>query len=98
MRKIKFYLAVAICLLLVTSLILSAAFILTEQGHTCSGSHCRICQQIHLCEAVLEALGWSWIFLVLYAGILLHPIAGRSFSSGYSRPRTLVQLKVRLSC
>ena len=90
--------ALLLCVLLALSLLLSAAFVLAEQHHHCTGDNCQICSAMTHAIAflkseasaflpVLTALSLLFALFVLLDG--LHPA---------DLPKqSLVSLKVKLS-
>lgn len=42
--------------LLVVALVFSVFFVAAEADHHCSGEHCSVCQQIQICQRLLEQL------------------------------------------
>ena len=84
-------------LLLALVMILSVSFIALNAHHDCSGEDCRICAQIRACEDLLRdllpaAAGLLAAWIVRYPGI-----ASSSETAAFSRPYTLITLRVKLS-
>ncbi len=59
--------ALFLCVIFVLSLIFSAAFIVKEADHDCSGERCEICQLIDLCFEKLN----KYIPLVIASAMIL---------------------------
>lgn len=88
----------ALCIVMVLSIVLSAAFIITSADHECTGDDCSICYHIHVCEQILKklTLGTSvWLGMVAMgiASVLI-PILSQNIQSA----NTLICMKVKLSC
>ena len=84
-------------LLLALVMILSVSFIALNAHHDCSGEDCRICAQIRACEELLRdllpaAAGLLAAWIVRYPGV-----TSSTEPSAFSRPHTLITLRVKLS-
>lgn len=90
--------ALLISALLVLALLLSAAFVLLEQHHECTGEHCAICAAVTNTIAFLKAeasvfLPTAGAFVALCSVVLLAAILQLPDIPGQSP----VSLKVKLS-
>lgn len=84
-------------LLLALVMILSASFIALNAHHDCCGEDCRICAQIRACENLLRNLLPAAAGL-LAAWIVSNPgITSSTEPASFSRPHTLITLRVKLS-
>ncbi len=84
-------------LLLALVMILSVSFIALNAHHDCSGEDCRICAQIRACEDLLRNL-LLIAAVLLAAWITRYPgIASSTEPAAFSRPHTLITLRVKLS-
>ena len=84
-------------LLLALVMILSISFIALNADHDCCGEDCRICAQIRACEELLHDLLPAAAGL-LAAWIVSNPgIASSTEPAAFSRPHTLITLRVKLS-
>lgn len=84
-------------LLLALVMILSISFIALNADHDCCGEDCRICAQIRACEELLRDLLPAAAGL-LAAWIVSNPgIASSTEPAVFSRPHTLITLRVKLS-
>ncbi len=90
--------ALLLCIGMVLVLSVSAAFILHEADHDCTGEDCPICRNIAvnirlLCAAGLAALVLP-VFRILPAS---RPAYGRRGRNAFFCPETLVRWKIRLN-
>lgn len=84
-------------LLLALVMILSISFIALNADHDCCGEDCRICAQIRACEDLLRDLLPAGAGL-LAAWIVSNPgITSSTEPAAFSRPHTLITLRVKLS-
>ena len=84
--------------LLVLSLLLSAAFVLAEQHHHCTGEHCEICEAITHAVAFLKAeadIFLTAVFTLIALCALSSPCAVPVLPDVAAH--SLVSLKVKLS-
>ena len=83
---------------LLLSLLLSAAFVLAEQHHDCTGEHCQICQAVAHSVAYLKAEG-SHAVLPAQAVLTTHVSLAQQVPQPGSAAleRSPVSLKVKLS-
>lgn len=56
-HKAAKYLAVLLCVLMISVMLLSALYVISETNHDCCGDCCPICAQIDQCNAVLRSAG-----------------------------------------
>ena len=90
--------ALVLCIGLVLVLSVSAAFIIHEAGHDCTGEDCPICRNIAINIRLLCAAGLAALVLPVFR---LLPVAraayGRRDRYAYFCPETLVRWKIRLN-
>ncbi|MBQ6174119.1 MAG: hypothetical protein IJK28_05800 [Clostridia bacterium] len=86
-----------LCVVLVTAILVSSAFLILEADHDCAGENCAICRMIAVNAEVLRLAGAALLALF---GLLpirelqaFHPASFRPFRSVAG---SLVRLKVRL--
>ncbi len=97
MLKKKRIFTVIVTILVILALLSSALFIAVQADHHCSGGHCSICVQLHICQSVLHL-----------SALLVSALASLALSSSLCLRRdqhlraaptllTLVTCKVKLS-
>lgn len=98
MKQHNRIISVMLCIVMVFSLVLSAAFIINFADHVCTGEHCEICYHIHACEQTLKklAIGTSALAGILAMKIVSALIPASCYNVCSSD--TLISLKVKLSC
>lgn len=83
MRKKNRVFTVIVTILVILALLSSAIFIATQADHHCTGTHCSVCVQIHICQSILHlfalvasVLGFTALFrhLRLRKNQLLHSV------------------------
>ncbi len=90
--------SVMLCIVMVFSIVLSAAFIINFTDHECTGDDCEICYHIHTCEQTLKKLA---IGASVLAGIVTIRIVSALIpvlSHNVRFRDTLISMKVKLSC
>ena len=96
MKKNRVF-TVIITILILVALLSSAIFIATQADHHCTGAHCSVCVQIHICQSIMHlfalvtsALGLTTLLshLRLRTNRLLHAVCV---------PTTLITCKIKLS-
>lgn len=98
MKKQTRLISLVLCAVLFFSMMLSAIFIVTHTNHDCTGNGCEICQQIELCEQllnkdVLDTAAYAQTALWICFFVLTF-----SDYSSHRSDETLVSMKVKLSC
>jgi hypothetical protein len=98
MTNVKRTGALVLCIVLVLTLAVSAAFIAYEADHDCSGEDCPVCQTIVINIRLLRSLGLALIALVSFFFLLF----GQSVHSRRDQQTrfffgTLVSWKIRLN-
>lgn len=98
MKKRTGFISKILCVAVVLSLALSAAFIITHADHDCTSNHCEICRYIERCDQTLKKT-WldtvTWI-KIAFAGLFYVLI---TIDSQETRTfKTLVSIRVKLSC
>ena len=90
--------AMLVCLLLLFSLLLSAAFVLAEMHHSCVGAQCEICHAVAQSVSYLKANAASLLPAVLFLSVLF-AVFFVLFGEIQSKTRmdSPVTLKVKLS-
>ncbi len=63
MANLKRFTAMLLCLMLVSVLAVSSAYIAHEMGHDCTGHDCPICQMVSLSGNLLRVLGLAVLLL-----------------------------------
>ncbi len=90
--------ALLLCIGMVLVLSVSAAFIIHEAGHDCTGEDCPICRNIAINIRLLCAAGLA---VLIPAVFRLRPVAhaayGRRDRYAVFCPETLVRWKIRLN-
>ena len=96
-HKAAKYLAVLLCVLMISVMLLSALYVISEANHDCCGDCCPICSQIDQCNAVLRSAGEGTAVLTM--AILLVVIVSELFvlaDRNVFLP-TLITQKIRLN-
>ena len=98
MKKQTRLISVVLCVALIFSMILSAIFIVTHTNHDCVGTGCEICHQIQICEQLLNkdvldtsAYAQTALWICFFVFTFLN-------YSSHQSDKTLVSMKVKLSC
>ena len=98
MKKKSPFIAGVLCMVLIISMVLSAAFMMKYARHDCTGDGCEICHQIVLCEQLFEkeatdatAYGSTAVLVYFFVFVLLPYVF-------YPFHETPVRRKVKLSC
>ncbi len=88
-----------LCICIASAFLFSSWYLVSHAEHDCTGAHCSVCAQLHLCADTMQKLGAglcaSATFAWLLAAALLCALLALS-SFGKNRD-TLVGLKVRLN-
>ena len=91
-------LALLVCLLLALSLLISAAFVLVERHHHCTGEHCEICVAVAHSVSFLKAETPSALPFESLAGFVAAIfLVLAAQKPPETRRNSLVTLKVKLS-
>ncbi len=89
--------AVALCMIIMVTMLVFAAYIIHEAGHDCKGNDCPVCQTIAFNNRLLHLMASGLLLQVLMSGI---PDAGRAQREGRNAfipvSGTLVSWKIRL--
>ena len=97
MTMLKKIFAIAFCLMVIMSILLSVSFVSHEATHECVGEDCQICAAVSKCAEVLEKLLAVATFVSLF-GLVVYTTGCADFSVGASWVVfTPVKLKVKLS-
>lgn len=98
MRDRRRLLALLLCSGLLLALSVSSAFIVLEEGHTCCGETCEICESIAKTVALLRGVA-RFAFLLPFAACVLPLLRAICALKAARRPAfgTLVCWKVRLN-
>ena len=84
--------------ILVLVLLLSAAFVLVERHHSCTGAHCEICAAVIHTIAFLKAESGIFLTVSTTLSLLLSVFAASAGLHPANLPKTSpVSLKVKLS-
>ncbi len=98
MSKAKRIFMLIISLALIFAVLFSAAFIVHESDHHCTGESCHICKLINVCIAALNVSGLI-ILLFAIAVFTVNSFIVTVLNIGFISPQnTLISLKVKLSC
>ena len=97
MENAKKLFALALCALLVLSVLFSASFVSHEADHDCGGEDCQICAMINKCtellgDALTSVAGAAIFGILVYS--LCRVTGGLGISSLFFTP---VRLKVKLT-
>ena len=97
MAKKKRFAAALLAFVCCAALLLSACFLAAEARHDCTGERCAICSVLHICQSLLEALGFGALIAAFsFALCALRRTFRCSAVCSACRP-TLVSLRVKLS-
>lgn len=84
---------VAFCLLVA----FSSVYMMTQANHDCTGEHCPVCCQLHLCAQTLKlAFQVAAVAALALAAVCAGAVCLNGANAVCPRP-TLTQLKVKLS-
>lgn len=91
-------LALVLCILFVSALILSMTYLVKDSGHNCSDSHCPLCAQLEWVQKTIDQLGSALVLLLLFGSVLfsLHTSIFYCCSAA-TVPNTLVSQNVRMN-
>lgn len=87
----------AMCLALLFVLFLSAAYIMREANHDCSGEACPICHEIQICQQLLNVTGTAAICCAFFCFAPVFVTMPRPIRPRDGEAITLISLKVKLS-
>ncbi len=89
--------AVALCVIIIVTMLVSAAYIIHEAEHDCTGKDCPVCQAIAFNSRLLRLMAAVLLLPALMSGI---PDAGQAQHDGRKAfipvSGTLVSWKIRL--
>ena len=90
--------AILLCIVMVLSMVLSAAFIITSTDHECTGEECEICHNIHNCERTLKSVlsGLCYLLAMLFMVKVSVPTPVIYHQTVFNP--TLISMKVKFSC
>ncbi len=90
--------ALLLCIGLVLVLSVSAAFIIHEAGHDCTGEDCPICRNIAINIRLLCAAGFAALVLQAFRLLpVMRAVYGLQDRDAHFCPETLVRWKIRLN-
>jgi len=89
--------AAVLCAVLLLILAFSAAYIVIEAGHNCTGEGCPICQEIQVCRQILNTVGTVLVSAVIFLGVFILFTAVLHMFFWAAPAITLISLKVKLS-
>lgn len=98
MSKAKRIIIFIITLMLIATMVFSAAFIVHESDHHCTGNGCYICKLINDCIATLNILGYIICAFFISAIAVHYSTLFPFYIEGFLSQNTLINLKVKLSC
>lgn len=87
-----------ICFVILFSIILSAALVFTCSDHVCIGDSCEICSCIHSCQQMLKQLSMGTAALLAMHVFVSACIRALMLPDSIRSLRTLIHMKVKLSC
>jgi hypothetical protein len=90
-------LAAVLCLALLFGMVFSAAYLVGETGHRCTGEGCPICREMQVCQQVLHTLGAVAAGAAVSYGVVLSLTLLAAVCLSAARRTTLISLKVKLS-
>lgn len=97
MTKKRRIVAAAVCIVLLAAMLFSAAYIILEADHHCTGDGCPICHEIQICQQVLHTMGTATA-VPCASGVSALAFAALAAVHVYAAPAiTLISLKVKLS-
>ncbi len=96
-NRISAKIAALLGLLVVLSLLLSAAFIAREAGHKCTGEDCPICAVVAQCENTIRRIGSGLIPILIAAVAAVSALQAPGIYISMATARTPVSRKVRLN-
>lgn len=98
MKKCARILSFVLCIAMVLSVVLSAAFLAANTDHECTGEGCKICCHIQRCEQTLKKVLHNTAGLtgLVFSGMFC-VLTTRRFQE-HQISETLVSMKVKLSC
>ncbi len=90
--------ALLLCIGLVLVLSVSAAFVIHEAGHDCTGEDCPICRNIAINIRLLCTAGLAALVLLAFRLLpVVFAVYSRRDRHAHSYPETLVRWKIRLN-
>ncbi len=98
MKKNTRLISGALCLVMVLAVVLSAAFIVAHADHACVGSGCDICQQLQLCRQVLKRTLFHTAASFGAASAEVFCALACVHFQRHQIGKTLVDMRVKLSC
>lgn len=97
MTKKRRILAAAMCLALTLVMAASAAYIILEAHHHCTGDGCPVCREIQVCRQILTALGTAAPGAAVCRASAGRPVEAPRLLRRAAQAVTLISLKVKLS-
>ena len=89
--------AAIMCFALLLVMASSAAYIVIEANHNCTGDGCPICHKIQICQQVLNTVGTALVKVAVSFGALFLLVAPVHTLFRAAKVVTLISLKVKLS-
>jgi len=89
--------AAVMCFALLLVIVFSAAYIVIEANHNCTGDGCPICHEIQVCQQVLNTVGTAFVRVAVSLGAIFLFIAPVHTLIRTAEVVTLISLKVKLS-